>query len=127
MRGEPHIESHYQRHVLAPHEAFDTQDPKFPYMTVDEYLDAGEELSLEHAEPMDSSANVVGCVIYDPQKDQYRNLKFRKQSKFKPGYSDVVIYDTDFDDFAQSFMLVKPSRLEKYKKQYFCDLGNYNN
>lgn len=119
------ILDHYNNHVLKPGEQFNSQNPKFPYMPVDDYLDAGEELSLEHAEPIGSSADVVGWVIYD--HNEFRNLKFRKTSKFMSGYSDVCIYQTDFSDIENTFMLVKPSRLSKYEKLYYCDLGNFNN
>lgn len=119
------ILQHYQSHVLAPDEQFNPNNPKFPNMSVEEYLDAGEVLSLEHADPMGSNSDIVGWVIYD--HNDYRNMKFRKNSLFMPGYSDVCIYKTDFSDIENTFMLCKPSRIHKYEQLYYCDLGNYGN
>lgn len=125
IKDKAKISAHYKKHVLQPGEKFDKQNPKFPNMSIKDYLDAGEELSLEHAESIGSNSDIVGWVIED--HGELRNMKFRKSSKFVAGYSDVCIYESDFSDIENTFMLVKPSRLTKYEALYYCDLGNYHN
>lgn len=111
--SDTHFYNHYGQHVLFGDEEFDPQDPKFPYMTADEYDNEADELSSHKAYNINSDKLYVGGKL----DYKGRFIKIRKQSKFVPGYMDVVIYTDEPNEQVYSFMLSKKDRLNKYKSQ----------
>ena len=99
-------------------EIFDKDDPKFPYMTQQEYYDAAEELSLSEAGEPGSNSPIIGYISKEKRREDYRTVKIRLVSKFNPDYSDMVVYidGQGFDSThspIQSFMLARKGRVNK--------------
>lgn len=116
--SESHFWDHYGRKILFNGDKFDYRDPKFPYMTTDDYDNYADELSTHPADEIDSNSEYVGGKLI---KDN-RLIKIRKHSKFVPkkygDYMDVVIYKDPPDEQVFTFMPVKRERLDsKYKFQ----------
>jgi len=120
-----HLKRHYNQHVLKPNEKFNPKDPKFPStMTLDEYRSEARFLADEPAQPIqDMSANVVGWVIYHHGDRTNRVIKIRQDSKFVPGYYDVVIYvDNEKDNQIFTFMCGQPKNMKNWADEYQYDL-----
>ena len=74
------LKKHYLSHVLQPGEQFNPEDPKFPYMTMEEYAQRAKELSEEPAGlSTDRSSHVIRFKVENDRLE-----KCRKRSPFYP-------------------------------------------
>lgn len=115
--SDDHFYGHYGQHVLFGDELFDREDPKFPYMSMDEYDTGAHELSSHKADSIFSDSLYIGGKLNDG-----RLVKIRTKSKYKPGYIDVVIYTDKPDEQVYTFMLARKSKIYKYRRQVVDDL-----
>ena len=120
------LERHYERHVLKPDEEFDRSDPKFPYMTLDEYKKRAEDLSKAAAgsyrkNRVNNVNKVFGWAIKNDKSDEIRYIKIRQNSPLMPGFPELVIYSEN--DTIISFMLLRGmGRIYKYKNDFVEEL-----
>ena len=115
-----HLRKHYNDRVLKPNQKLlRNKNPRFPNMTKDQYKAEAELLSIEDAGLSSSNDPVIG-VVHD-HNGKERLYKIRLNSKFEPGYMDVVSY-TDIPDFIYTFFLAKKNRLANYMTHYVDEL-----
>ena len=113
------LRNHYKRHVLKYKEPFDENDPKFPFMTMNEYRDRAENLSLEPAGTSeDRQSHVIGFYVKDNRK-----VKVKKRSNFFPDkrFCEVVVYVTDDDtnkDAIISYYLGRFNKIYSLKQNF---------
>lgn len=124
--GIEHLTKHYNEHVLAPDEEFNIGDPKFPNMTIQEYADSAEELSLAKAQEVkneDELKNAIGIIgwLADNKEGPHpwrhpRNIKINLDSPKHPGYMEIVAYvdDASAGNQVMSYMLAR--RGKKYRE-----------
>lgn len=115
------LHKHYLRHVQQPGEKFDPNDPKFPYMTEEEYAKRAEELSLAEAgDSEDRVSHIIGFEIGDR-----RRVKIRKRSPYFPKerFCEVVLYVEDGrGSEVISYMLGRPGKIFRLKQQFVREL-----
>lgn len=120
------LERHYDKHVLKPDEEFDRNDPKFPYMTLDEYKKRAEILSKAAAgsykKNKDNAKNkVFGWLIQNDKSPEKRYIKIRQNSPLMPGFPELVIYSEN--GVIISYMLLRGlGRIVKYKNDFVEEL-----
>lgn len=123
--GQAHLERHYNDHVLKPDEEFNRDDPKFPNMTIQEYADAAEELSLAKAQPMTKedikyARGIIGWLALkdDPIKPWKgpREVKINLDSPKHPGFMEIVAYVDNAKDGNQIFSYMLARRGKKYRE-----------
>ena len=120
--GKGGYKDHYFKHVLMPGERFNPEDPKFPYMSEEDYVNEAKELTLQSADKINSNSNIVGFVLQN-YNDIKKIIKIRWPSKWDINYADIVIYnDNDSVEDIYTFFLGKLDRLGKYESQYVYDL-----
>lgn len=126
FKGKAHLEEHFDEHVLKENESFNPANPKFPHsMTIQDYYNAAEELSLEKAgNSEDRHSEVIGWVNNRPGWPYPRKIKIRRHSKWNPGYRDVVVYvdDEKSGDNVITFYLGKSKVLFREKQHYLSEL-----
>jgi len=120
------LERHYDKHVLKPDEEFDPGDPKFPYMTLEEYKKRAEDLSKAAAGSYRKNKGnyknkVFGWAIKNDRSSDLRYIKIRQNSPLVPGYPELVIYSEDGTII--SFMLLRGlGRIYRYKSDFVSEL-----
>ena len=123
--GKNHLQTHYDRHVLKQNEKFDYNDPKFPYMTIDEYAKRAEDLSNTKAGASDSDESVIGYVSNNDNWRFPRLIKIKRKSELNAEMSEVVIYVDDevAGNQIMSYMLIRPDKaLRRMKRDKINEL-----
>ena len=122
FKREETLKDHYDRHVLKPNEQFDASNPKFPPMSLKEYEDAAEALSLEKAQiitnehELKNARGIIGWVATLPGWRNPRYIKIQTSSSRSPGFVEVVAYvdgDSSTGTQVMTYMLGKMGK--KYK------------
>ena len=121
--GENHLNLHYGEHVLKQDEQFSREDPKFPYMSKEEYAKAAEELSLSDAgivETVDDLKNARGIIGWVADDQNWRSgprcIKIKTDSEKVPGYLEIVGYVDDPARGNQVFTYMLARRSKKYRE-----------
>ncbi len=125
--NEEDLIRHYDEHVLKYGEAFDPNDPKFPTMSITQYGDKAEELSLEDFDPMydmddvkNSVTGVLGFITQKEDRKEPTRVKIRIDSEMVHGYSDIVVYHEDdvLGHDVVTFFLMKKYRIgREYRRK----------
>lgn len=124
------LKQHYLSHVMQnKDEKFDPNDPKFPPMSMEEYMRRAEELSEEPAGKSDDRvSHVIGFMIRDPKTGKPRRCKFRKRSPFykheSRSFPEMVIYVEDdiLGHEIISYMVARPGKIFRERQHYIGEL-----
>lgn len=118
----PHLQKHYEGHVLKDGEQFSNDDPKFPPMTRQEYADQAEALSLKsfkevHSlEELQNARGIVGWRADNPNWTNPRCIKIDTSSTKVPGYMETVAYVDDAKAGNNIFTYMVQKRSRKYRE-----------
>ena len=126
FKSPSNLKHHYDEHVLKEDEFFNYNDPKFPYMTMQEYADYAEELSLKKAKPISSFEElshtydgIIGWVANDPEWRNPREIKINLNSEKHPGFIEIVGYVSPANgDNIMTYMLSRRGKkFREWKKK----------
>lgn len=117
--GFDHLWRHYKKHVLSEDEEFAFQNPKFPFMSMKEYADRAEQLSLApHKEihdeaELNGATGIIGWKVHNDGWRRDRNIKINLNSQLHQGFVEIVIYVdvADGDNQIFSYMLANKSKV----------------
>lgn len=131
FNNESHLKKHYDRHVLKEGEKFNPYDPKFPHMTLEEYADAAEALTLAtyknvetRDELMSTRSGVVGWVANNESWKNPRNIKIKLNSDKMPGYMEIVAYTESYEDAGNQVYTYMLARGGKKNREFNNKVGN---
>lgn len=118
--GSDHLWRHYKKHVLSEGEKFSPENPKFPYMSMREYADRAEQLSLaphkeiHNASEIDGAIGVIGWKVHNDEWRRDRNMKINIDSPLHKGFVEIVIYVdvADGDNQIFSYMLANKNKVK---------------
>lgn len=115
------LERHYADHVLRPNERFNPENPKFSYMSIEEYARRAEELSNADAGKSDSRENIVGFIT--ERNGIERIIKYKKYSS-RRGFGEEVIYVDDEEKGHEiiTYMMTRPGKLYRERKNFKREL-----
>lgn len=119
------LDNHYDKHVLKPDEDFNPDDPKFPFMSKEEYNRRAEILSTAVAgDSNDRVSEVIGWVVDDPEWPSTREIKIKRNSEFNPDYIEVVAYigDEKYKGSVTTYFMAKRSNLVNQKRRFVAEL-----
>lgn len=125
-RSKSSLETHYDDHVLKPGEKFDPTNPKFYYMSLEEYKKRGEELSdapaLTYGECKGNYHNkTFGFQIMNFRSKEIRNIKIRTSGKYNHRFPELVIYSIRGEMI--SYMLLKnEGKILYYEHDFVSEL-----
>ena len=120
--GAEHLARHYKAHVLQDGEEFSVFDPKFPQMSLEEYANKAEDLSLADAkeihseEELKDARGIVGWKADNVNWRNPRNIKINLDSPQHPGFIEIVAYvdNAAAGNQIMSYMLAR--RGKKYRE-----------
>lgn len=118
---------HYRNHVLSQYEKFNPNDPKFPSMSLQKYMNKAKDLSEAPSAPYtDTTAPIIGFKIKRNEDKSERYVKVKRHSSYysKFNFSEIVIF---VDDDVRgheivSYYLGKPKKLNKLLLDYSGEL-----
>ena len=127
------LKNHYERHVLAPNEEFNPNNPKFPPMSLTKYLTDCNDLIKKKCS-CDFNSNTFGWLQYRPGDRDYTIVKF---DKLPSGQYQKVVYEAFATDFRSAFTycvhrggmprIKRQYRELKDNKEWIADLNNQAN
>lgn len=128
FNGEEHIQRHYADHVLKDGEEFSALDPKFPHMSVQEYVDSAEELTLADAkeihseEELRTARGIIGWKANNINWRNPRNIKINLDSPKHPGFIEIVAY-VDSEEAGNQIMSYMLGRRSKKYREFGNKIG----
>lgn len=123
------LQKHYDKHVLKQGEEFNPDDPKFPYMSIEEYAKRAEDFSNERAgNSEDRISHTIGWINNRPGWNFPRIVKFRKSSRLHKGFGEMVAYVDSPQSGTEviQYMLTRPGKIFREKKYKISELPENN-
>lgn len=129
------LKRHYIDHVLQLGEEFDPSNPKFPYMTIQEYIERAKNLAMTRAGHSDDYRPETEYVGFISQRKgcgqpRPRFIKFRKKSEFNEEFGEIVVYVKGYGEYRDeiiSYYMTRPHKLFKEKMNRIAELPENTN